>query len=535
MSRRISALLMAGVLLCGCTGCNGGEEPASGTNEPLTVNEVSVAEGLSPVGESTENRVFYEIFVGSFADSDGDGTGDLRGIIQRFDYLNDGDPCSGFSLGVEGIWLSPVFLSPSYHKYDVEDYYTIDPTFGTTEDLQELISLCHERDVKLILDLPINHTSDKNEWFVKFCEAHRADDTASPWYNWYSYGDSVSADGRVFGQISGAEEFYECNFSNDMPELDFGNPEVVGALTDVAAHYLDMGVDGFRFDAAKYIFFGEEQNNVQFWEQYLGSLREKYDGMFSVAEVWAHDSIIQPYLSATTCFSFGSSQLSGQIATTAKGGDVDSYTAYVEEYLRMTGENSTMAQFIANHDMDRAAGFLPVSGGEMAMAASLYLLSPGTPFIYYGEEIGMKGSRGSADTDANRRLAMLWGEGNTACDPVGATYSADKQINGSVAEQRLDENSLYSHYKRLLMVRRAYPEIADGTYTALEFPNAKAGGFISELNGSRVMVLHNTTKEAVTLDIATYAMKEVVFTTGAGAVLQNGRVTIEGQTTVILK
>ena len=129
------------------------------------------------------NRVFYEIFVGSFSDSDGDGTGDLRGIINRMDYLNDGDPASGKSLGIEGIWLTPVFESPSYHKYDVTDYYRIDPIFGTMEDLQELIRLCHERGVKLILDLPLNHTGDRNAWYAEFLSAHAKQDPDNEYYD----------------------------------------------------------------------------------------------------------------------------------------------------------------------------------------------------------------------------------------------------------------------------------------------------------------------------------------------------------------
>ena len=121
--KRIFVLLLSLALLFGC--CAAGE-------------------GLDA---ENNHRVFYEIFVGSFSDSDGDGTGDLRGIINRMDYLNDGDPASGKSLGIEGIWLTPIFLSPSYHKYDVTDYYRIDPAFGTLDDLKELAALCHERDV----------------------------------------------------------------------------------------------------------------------------------------------------------------------------------------------------------------------------------------------------------------------------------------------------------------------------------------------------------------------------------------------------
>ena len=127
---------------------------------------------LSRYAEAEDNaRVFYEIFVGSFSDSNGDGIGDLRGIIDRFDYLNDGDPASGLSLGVEGIWLTPIYDAPSYHKYDVTDYYTVVPDFGTMEDLQELADLCESRNVKLILDLPINHTGNRSAWFSSFVSA----------------------------------------------------------------------------------------------------------------------------------------------------------------------------------------------------------------------------------------------------------------------------------------------------------------------------------------------------------------------------
>ena len=133
-------------------------------------------------------RVFYQIFVGSFSDSNGDGIGDLRGIINRFDYLNDGNVESTTSLGVEGIWLSPIFKSPTYHKYDVIDYYQIDPKFGTMEDLEELIELCHSRNVKLILDLVLNHTSNQHQYFKKFVAAHQQGNTEDPYYNYYTYG-----------------------------------------------------------------------------------------------------------------------------------------------------------------------------------------------------------------------------------------------------------------------------------------------------------------------------------------------------------
>ncbi len=529
LKRTICTIVTAALLLCGCNTSDSNEES---TSDSFISTEVAVTDSALLTTDLIDdnNRVFYEIFVGSFSDSDGDGIGDIRGIINRFDYINDGDPNSGFSLGAEGIWLTPIFSSPSYHKYDVADYYTIDQQFGTLDDLKELISLCHERNVKIILDLPINHTSDQNPWFSAFCEAHQNNDSSSEYYDLYCFSDSASSDGRVFAKIDGTEEYYECNFSQDMPELDFNSPKATQMMTEVAEYYLDMGVDGFRFDAAKYIFLGEEASNVEFWSNYIGKLREKNSDVFTVAEVWAHDSIVEPYLAATSCFDFTMSQLSGQIATAAKSGDVNSYTAYVEEYLASVSkqsESTMMVPFIANHDMDRAAGFLSVSSGEAKIAANLYLLSPGAPFIYYGEEIGMKGSRGSADTDANRRLAMLWGDGDSVRDPEGTTYSSDKQINGTVAQQLTDNGSLYSHYKKLIMIRKANPEIARGSYSALHFAETKLGGFTAEYNGSTVAVLHNTTSEAITVELS--QATDLTFTE-VRSVIGNGSATLDGST-----
>ena len=548
MRKKLLPLMLSAALLCSCSTAGGSsaqprpDNSCSPTADGAFVSgEVSVAgDELLSAESSAHSRVFYEIFVGAFSDSDGDGIGDIRGIIQRFDYLNDGDPDSGLSLGVEGIWLTPIFESPSYHKYDVADYYAIDDDFGTMDDLKELISLCHERDVKLILDMPINHTSDRNAWFTEFCDARREGDTESEYYDLYSCSDSISMDGRVYSLISGTNEYFECNFSEDMPELNFDDPLALQLVTDAAQYYLKMGIDGFRFDAAKYIFLGEESRNIQFWQDYISELKKTNADIFTVGEVWAHDSVTDPYFSATNCFNFTMSQLTGNIAAAAKGGDVNSYTAYIEEYIDSIKAHNSAAMlipFVANHDMDRAAGFLTVASGEMKMAANLYLLVPGAPFIYYGEEIGMKGSRGSANTDANRRLAMLWGDNDTVTDPEGSTYTSDKQINGTVADQLADADSLCNHYKRLIMIRRANPEIAMGEYTALRFEGTRLGGALSEYNGSSVAVLHNSTDEPITVDLAQYIPHRTIrATVGLGtAELSGSMLTLSGKTSVVLK
>lgn len=496
--------------------------------------------GVVTAANEGNARVYYQIFVGSFSDSNGDGVGDLRGIIERFDYLNDGDDNSGVSLGVEGIWLSPIFTSPSYHKYDVTDYYEIDPQFGTMEDLQELIELCHSRNVQIILDLVVNHTSTRNAWFTSFVKARQNGDTESAYYNFYSCAEEPQR-GRTYARINGAPAYYECNFSTEMPELDFDNPLVRQAMLDVAAYYLDLGVDGFRFDAAKYIYYGDEPENAEFWDWYMTQLRAMKPDIYTVAEVWDSDSVTYPYFASTNCFNFTMSQTSGMIAQTAKAGDVNQLTSYVDSYLKAIqarNSDAMLITFISNHDMDRAAGYLLPANGHARVAANLSILMPGSSFIYYGEEIGLKGSRGGSNTDANRRLAMLWGDGDTVADPEGADYDMG-QSNGTVADHLPNGDSLYNHYKKLISIRKANPEIAYGEYNPLTITGSKVGGFTSTYNGSTVAVLHNTSMTPKTVDLAevtdlTFA--EIAACAGvAEATLEGTVLTIGAQTSVVLR
>ena len=541
--KRFLIFLLTVCLILGMAGCTTTPEvqdPVDTSPRDPVTGEILVQGVGAAVTNEGNDRVFYQVFVGSFSDSNGDGVGDLRGLINRFDYLNDGDPNSGKSLGIEGIWLNPIFLSPSYHKYDTMDYYAVDHRFGTEADLRELIQLCHDRGVKIILDLVVNHTSNQHPWYTQFRTAHQNGDTENPYYDFYTHSDKPIA-GRTFNAIQGAMDYYECNFSSNMPELNFDNETVRQEMVEIAKTYLDMGVDGFRFDAAKYIYYGEETRNAEFWNWYMGELRAIKPDIYTVAEVWDVDSITLPYFTSTNCFNFSMSQQSGQIAAAAKGGQVSKLTGYMERYLEQIKEKNPDAMpvtFITNHDMDRAAGFLTVSSGQAQMAANLSILLPGSTFIYYGEEIGMKGSRGSASTDANRRLAMLWGDGDTVKDPTGTTYKGE-QINGTVADQLGKSDSLYNHYKKVIAIRKANPEIATGTFTPLNVSAASAGGFLSTLNGSSVAVFHNTSTESVQINLSeleNFPCTALTAFVGMGeATLEGNILTIAGQTSVILR
>lgn len=506
-------------------------------------------EALPPMQDPINDnyRTFYQIFVGSFSDSNGDTYGDLRGVINRFDYLNDGNINSGKSLGVQGIWLSPIFSSPTYHKYDAMDYYKIDRRFGTMEDLRELADLCESRNVKLILDLAINHTSTQHEWFSKFKNARKIDDFSDPYYDFYTcVTASQKVGGRTYQKLAdGIDAWYECNFSGDMPELNFDNPTVRQEMLNVAKYYLELGIDGFRFDAIKYIYFGDTEKTVEFWEWYMSELKKEYPDIYCVGECWSGEGEILEYYSAMNCFNFAMSQAEGSAAIAAKGkSSISTFTDYIEDYQKKVLQNNPNGMpmsFLSNHDMDRIAGTF-ITENYMRMAANLYLLSPGSPTIYYGEELGMRGSRGSANTDANRRLAMLWGDGDTVRNPIGSTYPASKQIDTTVKDQLDDPNSLYNYYCKLIAIRHKYEAIARGNYDSIACGEKNFGGFLITYKEEKIGLFHNTSTEELSVDLSScsdlagHTFTAVLDAIGTGSAKLEGTVlTIAPQTSVLVK
>ena len=509
----------------------------------ISLSACGLSAEVDPIDDNY--RTFYQIFVGSFSDSNGDGIGDLRGIINRFDYLNDGDINHGKDLGIQGIWLSPIFESPTYHKYDASDYYKIDEKFGTMEDLKELIALCHERNVKIILDLVINHTSINNEWFIKFKQARLSGNTENKYYDYYScakFSDRVG--GSVYSSLGGGDWWYECNFDSAMPELNYDNPAVREEMLSLAKFYLDMGIDGFRFDAVKYIYYSKKPQSIDFWKWYMGELTAYKPDIYCVGECWSAESEILEYCTAMNCFNFATSGAEGKVASAAKGHTIANFLSYIESYqdkVQQANPNGMPMPFLSNHDMDRIAGGF-ISENNMKMAANLYLLSPGSPMIYYGEEIGIKGSKGSAHTDANRRLAMLWGDGDTIKNPVGTTYSEKNQVKATVKDQLKDKESVLRHYSELIAIRHKYPAIARGDYNAVTSESKNFGGFYIEYNGEIIGLFHNTSKEQMEIDLSSLegldqnSFSKLCDYIGAGKAKLNGNtLIIDAFTSVILR
>ena len=262
--KKILSILLAGAMLAGCvlTGCSDSSSSKSDSSDGNTAKVADPIEGVKATASTDKYRNYYEIFVNSFCDSNGDETGDLQGIISQLDYLNDGDPNSGDDLGVDAIWLTPIMPSKSYHKYDVEDYYNIDPDFGTLDDFDKLIEECHKRGINVILDLVLNHASSKNPLFTKAVE-EVADNKLDGNAEYFEIHSASYFDSDTQTISLGNGYACEANFSQEMPEWNLNSKKTREEFTKIAKFWLDRGVDGFRLDACKY-FTNKETDGTEF-------------------------------------------------------------------------------------------------------------------------------------------------------------------------------------------------------------------------------------------------------------------------------
>ena len=537
----LACMLLSTLALCACNISFGGVTKP--TKKPNTPGSSGVDPVLDPIDDN--NRTLYQIYVRSFADSDGNGKGDIRGIIETFDYLNDGDMANGNDLGVQAIWLTPIFHGNSNHKYDAIDFYSIDPEFGTEDDLKELIALCNERNVKLVLDLALNHTSPSCDWFKQSKKAHQSGDTSNKYYNWYNWSTTEKTG---YTKVYGSNLWYESQFDvqgGSMPDLNYDNQAVRQEMLNVAKYWMDFGVHGFRFDAVKYIYFNDHNKSANFYKWYTDELRKINPDIYLVGECWDNETNMLKYYNSINCFNFSIAG-NGTIASAAKGnGAISTFVDNIcnlQKKVTNIRKDAMISTFLSNHDQDRSGGYI-TGLGQRKMAASLYLLTPGTPVIYYGEEIGLKGS-GDSPEDANRRLPFKWGDDWTCEIPSHATYNIDLWSD-TLWDQQRDEDSLVIHYSKVLQVRHSIPAIARGTYSAIYGGKATFGGFFVEYGNDDVIILHNTSaSETVKVDLNTltgikdkgYTSFDILAFVGENAAEINGTtLTLGPQTTVVLQ
>lgn len=449
--------------------------------------------------------MFYEVFVRSFSDSNGDGIGDFNGLTAKLDYLNDGNPATDGDLGVDALWLMPVFDSPSYHGYDVVNYEKIEPDYGTGEDFDRFLAEAHRRGIKVIVDFVMNHSSAQNPWFVD--SASSPTSSHRDWYLWRAddpgWTQPWENGGPTWHEKNGA--FYYGLFWGGMPDLNFGNPAVREEMKRLAAHWLAKGVDGFRLDATRHLFAngpGELQNNQPETHQYLGdfwaSVRRDSPRAVLVGENWTSTEEIAPYFNDLPMnFNF---PLAEEILGALEAGEAAGIGAKLEEMADLYPAGALDAPFLTNHDQKRLATQLGDDPVKMRTAAAILLTLPGAPFLYYGEEVGMQ--NGAGGSDEFKRTPMPWdgspGGGFTTGKPWFGFAPGRETAN--VAAQTADPDSLLSDYRGLIRLRHASPALEKGTLTLLSPGNRSTPvlAFVREGGGETVLVAHNVTASPAT-------------------------------------
>ena len=524
---RIVSLLLAVLLLFGCAPQGGNTETtapvstgAALESEQAAKTEAALAE-IAKLGASPDDnyRTFYEIFVYSFCDSDGDGIGDLQGVISKLDYLQE--------LGINGIWFMPIHPSQSYHKYDVRDYYDIDPQYGTMADFEALMAECQKRDIHVITDLVLNHTGNDHEWFVTACDYLKslpagAEPNAEEckYVEYYSFSREQ---GSGWHAIEGSEWYYEGMFSPHMPDLRLDNENVLNDIRDIMQFWFDKGVSGFRLDAAKEFYSGSISKNVEVLNWIQTTATELKPDAYLVAEVWEDFGVLTRYYESqiTSVFNFAFGNTSGKLMQVLRGAgnpsQVTTWATALEKadsaYLG-ANPNYIDAPFLSNHDIGRIAGFCGYDPLKTKLAAAMNLFMGGTAFIYYGEEIGMPGS----GNDPSKRAPFFWNDArdNGTTNPPPECEIPEEYPFGSLEQQRYDDASLYNYYRQAVAIRQALPVISHGRTTCETALNI---GCISATrrtwNEEQCIILMNIAPEAGHADLSSYADWTVAATLSA--------------------
>ncbi len=440
------------------------------------------------------DAVFYEIFVRSFYDSNGDGKGDFQGMTEKLDYLNDGDPNTDTDLGVTGIWLMPICPSPSYHGYDVVDYRDVDLEYGTMNDFKAFLDEAHTRGIKVIIDYVFNHSSSQHPWFLDSRSSPGAEKR-----DWYTWEDTNPGYTGPWGQQvwhPWGGDYYLGIFWGGMPDLNLEDQEVVDEIFDIAKFWLEeVGVDGFRCDAIKHLFEdGPIMENVPenyiFLEEFHDFYKSVNPDALTVGEAWTSSDQVVNYIDdkMDICFEF---DLAYSIINSVNGNNPQPLFNTINTVINTYPPNQ-YATFLTNHDQNRIFEQFGNDVHKMKLAASLYLTLPGVPFLYYGEEVGMIGS----GPDENKRKPMQWIDGPNAGFTSGSPwYSINSNYpNYNVATMQADPNSLWNHYQMLIELRNNYKALRKGNLALMSASTSNnLLAYTREHEGNMVLVAHNLT------------------------------------------
>ncbi len=460
-------VLFLGALLCSCK--NGSDSDGGNPEFPENLDEyvgeknykspknVEIsAEAAENQSESLEDNwwretSFYHIWVKSFADSDGDGCGDFKGIESKLDYIQN-------DLGCSGIWLSPIFecdyksksKSGNMHGYDVKDYYSVNSYFGTEEDLVSLINACHEKNIKIIFDFVPNHTGKGNQWFTDSCSGKNG---KKDWYLWSNeklFWNPGMGSTDTWHKNPGGNDYYYAAFWEGQPDLNFRNWEVREEMKNVVRYWLNRGFDGLRIDAVRYLIETEDSKyDTDETHEWFRDLRkdviDEYKTIspkFMVCEAWitGDRTRLEKYFGTDEKAEFNMVFDFDQGYGTVNCID-DGDAAYLSSSLKKNpAETESYGTFLGNHDnyIDRLGTFYGEYEACIKAATAMSILRPAVPFIYYGQEIGMKDNFSYGSGDIRHRTDIDWLE---------------------VEKQKENPSSILNFNKAILALRKTYPNL----------------------------------------------------------------------------
>ncbi|GAB4531557.1 MAG: hypothetical protein Kow0063_10970 [Anaerolineae bacterium] len=501
-----------------------------------------------------KDAIFYEVFVRAFADGNGDGIGDLRGLTDRLDYLQD--------LGVDCLWLLPIYPSPLRDDgYDVSDYYSIHPDYGTVDDLRRLVAEAHRRGLRVITDMIPNHTSDQHPWFLASRDpAHPQHDKYRDWYVWSSTDQRYREARIIFLDYEDSnwtwdavrKAYYWHRFFSHQPDLNYDHPPVQQEMLNVFRFWVDLGVDGFRVDAVPYLYEREGTNceNLPETHAYLKRLRAFIDEhapgtmLLSEANQWPED--VRPYLGDGDEFHMNfhfplmprvfmalaradRHPILDILACTPPIPEVCQWATFLRNHDELTLEMVTseerefMWEFYAPEPRmrlnlgirRRLAPLLDNDRARIELANSLLFTLPGSPVIYYGDEIGMGDNIWLEDRDGVR-TPMQWSgapnAGFSAADPASLYCPViDDDVYGyrkvNVEAQRADDNSLLNRMREMIRVRKAHPVFGRGEVHFLEPADQAILAYTRTSSGETILVANNLAPDSrsVELDLSVWA------------------------------
>jgi alpha-amylase len=459
-----------------------------------TVALPALGQPRSPAGTDwRQGATCYEIFVRSFYDSDGDGIGDFNGLTSKLDYINDGSPDSRRDLGARCIWLMPVASSPSYHGYDVKNYYWVNPEYGTNADFKRFVAEAHRRGIKVLVDMVLNHASSEHPYF-KDALLH----PGSPYRAWFRFSPTKPEVKGPWGQevwhkSPVRDEYYYGIFWHGMPDLNYETRAVREEAKKVASFWLDsMGVDGFRLDAIPYLV--EENGRLSgtpgthaFLREYAAHIRREAPHAFTVGEVWDSVAAMLPYypdpLDAHFAFAASDALLNAVRSGTAKG----LFDPFLQ--LQRALPATRWSPFLRNHDQTRTMTALGGDAARARAAVTLLLTMPGLPFIYYGEEIGMTGDK----PDPRLRTPMHWRRGPAAGFTTGVAWEPlqPDSMTANVEVMDGDARSLLNLHRRLIHLRASQRALGAGELVPLTTNSDAVAAFVRRDAERPVLVVAN--------------------------------------------